>query len=87
MGEKLHLEQTEKTAAQKNYKDCFAYGGRKCKALSVKICEDTVCSFYKTQEQYFLDQEKALDRIYSLDEKLQNHIFETYKLKDGREKA
>ena len=66
-------------------KDCFAYKRNSCMALNVKQCEN--CSFYKTQEQFNKDQEKALDRIYSLDEKLQKHIFETYHLKDGREQV
>ena len=66
-------------------KDCFAYKNRQCAVLTVRRCEN--CSFYKTKEQYFLDQEKALNRIYSLDEKLQKHISETYHLKDGREQV
>ena len=57
-------------------KDCFAYKRNSCIALKVKQCED--CSFYKTKEQYLLDQEKALERIRGLDAKKQKHIFEKY---------
>jgi hypothetical protein len=56
--------------------DCFAYRRNSCSALKVKKCDG--CSFYKTKEQYLRDQKKALDRIYTLDEDKQRHIFETY---------
>jgi hypothetical protein len=56
--------------------DCFAYRRNSCSALKVKKCEG--CSFYKTKEQYLLDQKKAQDRIYALDGDKQRHIFETY---------
>ncbi len=56
--------------------DCFAYRRKGCSALKVKKCDG--CSFYKTKEQYLRDQKKALDRIYTLDEEKQRHIFETY---------
>jgi hypothetical protein len=56
--------------------DCFAYRRKGCSALKVKKCDG--CSFYKTKEQYLRDQKKALDRIYTLDEDKQRHIFETY---------
>jgi len=56
--------------------DCFAYRRNSCSALKVKKCDG--CSFYKTKEQYLRDQKKALDRIYTLDEEKQRHIFETY---------
>jgi hypothetical protein len=56
--------------------DCFAYRRKGCSALKIKKCDG--CSFYKTKEQYLRDQKKALDRIYTLDEEKQRHIFETY---------
>ena len=56
--------------------DCFAYKRNSCTALKVKKCEG--CSFYTTKEQYLLDQQKALERIYTLDVDKQKHIFETY---------
>lgn len=56
--------------------DCFAYRRKGCSALKVKKCDG--CSFYKTKERYLRDQKKALDRIYTLDEEKQRHIFETY---------
>ena len=56
--------------------DCFAYRRKGCSALKIKKCDG--CSFYKTKEQYLRDQKKALDRIYTLDEDKQRHIFETY---------
>ncbi len=56
--------------------DCFAYKRNSCTALKVKKCEG--CSFYKTKEQFELDQEKALERIYTLDIAKQKHISETY---------
>jgi hypothetical protein len=57
-------------------KDCFAYKRNSCIALKEKQCEG--CNFYKTKEQYLLDQEKALERIRGLDAKKQKHIFEKY---------
>jgi hypothetical protein len=56
--------------------DCFAYKRNSCTALKVKKCEG--CSFYKTKEQYELDQQKALERIRGLDAERQKHIFEKY---------
>ncbi len=56
--------------------DCFAYRRKGCSALKIKKCDG--CSFYKTKERYLRDQKKALDRIYTLDEEKQRHIFETY---------
>jgi hypothetical protein len=56
--------------------DCFAYRRKGCSALKIKKCDG--CSFYKTKERYLQDQKKALDRIYTLDEEKQRHIFETY---------
>jgi hypothetical protein len=56
--------------------DCFAYRRKGCSALKIKKCDG--CSFYKTKEQYLRDQKKALDRLYTLDEEKQRHIFETY---------
>ncbi len=62
--------------------DCFAYKRNSCTALKVKQCEG--CSFYKPKEQFELDQQKALERIRTLDEEKQQHIFEKYY---GGEKA
>ena len=62
--------------------DCFAYKRNSCTALKVKQCEG--CSFYKTKEQFELDQQRALERIRSLDAKTQERIFEKYY---GGEKA
>jgi hypothetical protein len=56
--------------------DCFAYKRNSCTALKVKQCEG--CSFYKTKEQFELGQQKALERIRSLDAERQKHIFEKY---------
>lgn len=56
--------------------DCFAHKRNSCTALKVKQCEG--CSFYKTKEQFELDQQKALERIRSLDVEKQEHIFEKY---------
>lgn len=56
--------------------DCFAYKRNSCTALKVKQCDG--CSFYKTKEQFELDQQKALERILSLDAERQKHIFEKY---------
>jgi hypothetical protein len=56
--------------------DCFAYKRNSCTALKVKQCEG--CSFYKTKEQFELDQQQALKRIRSLDAERQKHIFEKY---------
>jgi hypothetical protein len=57
-------------------KDCFAYRRNGCTALKVKKCEG--CSFYKTKEQFRLDQERALKRIRTLDIDKQKYISETY---------
>jgi hypothetical protein len=56
--------------------DCFAYKHNGCTALKVKQCEG--CSFYKTKEQYQLDRQLAMEKILSLDKRLQGHINETY---------
>jgi hypothetical protein len=56
--------------------DCFAYKHNGCTALKVKQCDG--CSFYKTKEQYELNQQKVLERIYTLDADKQKHILETY---------
>jgi hypothetical protein len=57
-------------------KDCFAYKHNGCTALKVRRCEG--CSFYKTKEQFWLDQQRALERIYALDVDKQKYISETY---------
>ncbi len=57
-------------------KDCFAYKHNGCTALKVRNCEG--CSFYKTKERYQLDRQLAMERILSLDKRLQDHINETY---------
>jgi len=62
--------------------DCFAYKRNSCTALKIKQCEG--CSFYKTKEQFELDQQKTLERIRGLDVERQEHIFEKYY---GGEKA
>jgi hypothetical protein len=56
--------------------DCFAYKHNGCTALKVKQCEG--CSFYKTKEQYQLDRQLAMEKILSLDKRLQDHINKTY---------
>ena len=56
--------------------DCFAYKHNGCTALKVKQCEG--CSFYKTKEQYQLDRQLAMEKILSLDKRLQDHSNETY---------
>jgi hypothetical protein len=41
-------------------KDCFAYvSSWKCKALNDVVCKTGECPFYKTQEQFEKDAEKA----------------------------
>lgn len=40
---------------------CFADLGGRCKALIKKDCDN--CNFYKTQERFELDQEKARERL------------------------
>jgi hypothetical protein len=62
--------------------DCFAYKRNSCTALKVKQCEG--CSFYKTKEQFEMNQRKALERIRTLDVEKQQRIFEKYY---GGEKA
>ena len=62
----------------KDTKDCFAYRNKRCTILTIKKCEGPECVFYKTKEQFDLDQEKAMERILSLDKDLQYHINETY---------
>ncbi len=57
-------------------KDCFAYKRNSCTALKVKQCEG--CSFYTTKEQYLQDQQKALERIRSLDAERRDCIIKTY---------
>ncbi len=56
--------------------DCFAFKRNGCTALKVKDCDG--CSFYKTKEQYEMDQQKALIRIYTLNITKQKHISEKY---------
>ncbi len=46
--------------------DCFAYQNGKCKVLKVKKCDWPNCGFYKTEKQYELDQQKALEKIASM---------------------
>jgi hypothetical protein len=59
-------------------KDCFAYRNKRCTILTIKKCEGEKCPFYKTKEQFKLGQEKAMERILTLDKELQDHINETY---------
>ena len=56
--------------------DCFAYRRGSCTALKVKTCEG--CSFYKTKEQFELDQQRAMNRILSLGAEQREHIINTY---------
>ena len=56
--------------------DCFAYKRNSCTALKVKQCEG--CSFYKTKEQFELDQQRAMNRILSLGAEQREHIINTY---------
>ena len=56
--------------------DCFANKRNRCTALKVKQCEG--CSFYKTKEQFELERQKVLKRIFALDVAKQKHISKTY---------
>ena len=56
--------------------DCLLINTNGCTALKVKQCDG--CSFYETKEQYELNQQKVLERIYTLDADKQKHILETY---------
>ena len=46
--------------------DCFAYRNKSCTILTIKKCEGPECVFYKTKEQFELDQEREQWREYSL---------------------
>ena len=59
-------------------KDCFAYKNRRCLVLTITKCQGMECPFYKTAKQAEEDEGKAMKRILSLDEDLQNHINKTY---------
>jgi hypothetical protein len=56
--------------------NCFAYKQNGCTALKIKKCEG--CSFYKTKEQYKLDQQKVVERILLLDEEKRIYIIQSY---------
>ncbi len=57
-------------------KTCFAYMKGRCKALNTKKCDG--CNFYKTTEQYKQDQQKAIDKILTLNKMLIEYITRTY---------
>lgn len=57
-------------------RDCFAYRRGSCTALKVKKCVG--CNFYKTKEQFRRDQQRAMERILSLDAEQREHIINTY---------
>ncbi|CAK7002590.1 hypothetical protein [Tissierella sp.] len=55
---------------------CFADNGKKCTALRIKDCKG--CVFFKTQEQVEESEKKAMDRINSLGEYIENNVINTY---------
>jgi hypothetical protein len=57
-------------------RDCFAHRRGSCTALKVKKCEG--CSFYKTKEQFELDQQRSMKRILSLGAEQREYIINTY---------
>lgn len=63
-----------------NRKKCFAIAGNSCKALKVKAC--TECNFYKSEEDYELEKERALKRLKSLDKATRLSIAEKYKIQE-----
>jgi len=58
--------------------DCFGYVNKKCAILTSRKCIGTNCSFYKSKEKYQEDQEKAMERIFSLDEETREYINTKY---------
>lgn len=54
--------------------DCYGYINKKCAVLKSRKCEGAECSFYKSKEKYQQDQEKAMDKVLSLDEGTLEHI-------------
>lgn len=58
--------------------ECFALRRGRCSVLNVKKCNDSDCSFFKTEAQLKEDRKKALKHISSLDEVTQRHIAESY---------
>ncbi len=54
--------------------DCFGYINKKCAILKSRKCEGSDCSFYKSKDKYQEDQEKAMERVLSLDEETREHI-------------
>lgn len=59
--------------------DCFAKTRRGCKLLNVKQnCLD--CNFYKPKKDFELDQERAINRLKSLDKAIRTYIAEKYKI-------
>lgn len=54
--------------------DCYGYINKKCAVLKSRKCEGAKCSFYKSKEKYQQGQEKAMERVLSLDEKTLEHI-------------
>ena len=59
-------------------RDCFGYKNRRCTVLKSRKCEGIQCGFYKTNEEYELGRERALERINSLDDATRRNIIETY---------
>jgi hypothetical protein len=53
---------------------CFGYINKKCAILKSRKCEGFECSFYKSKEKYQQDQEKAMDRVLSLDQENLEYI-------------
>ena len=47
--------------------ECFALRDGRCKALVVRKCQGATCPFFKTEEQYAADQQRALERFQSLE--------------------
>ena len=60
---------TEKT-------DCFAYKPRECAALLKRNCDG--CKFYKTMELLETERQRAIERVFTLDEKSRNKIINVY---------
>ena len=59
--------------------NCASFlGGRRCKILNVKTCDDEECTFYRTFEEAKASKEKADKRLRSLPKIDQQYIADKY---------
>lgn len=59
---------------------CFALRRDRCTVLVVRRCQGEDCPFFKTKEQFDMDQQQALERIQSLEPERRAYLMGKYGL-------